>query len=186
MTTNCEPISATHARGGAGARIVYDVAACQLGFTLVAATSAGVCSVTLGDAPGALEAALRAEFPRADVERDKAQLRDFVREITTSLAGQAPHPDLPLDVRATAFQWRVWQQLRAIPAGQTRSYAQIAQALEQPTASRAVARACATNPVAIVVPCHRVVRGDGALAGYRWGIERKARLLELESERARN
>ena len=189
MTTNCKPTSATstplatYARGGAGARIGFDVAACELGFILVAATAKGVCAVSLGEAPAALEAALRAEFPGADVERDEAQLSDFVREITASLAGHAPQLELPLDVRATAFQWRVWQQLRAIPSGQTRSYAQIAQALQQPNASRAVARACATNPLALVVPCHRVVRGDGALAGYRWGVARKRALLKSEAER---
>lgn len=175
---------ATYSHGGKGAHIWFGVAPCELGFLLVATTETGVCAVALGDDESALETELRAEFYAAQIERDDARLSEPLQIVNRILAGEiAPH-DLTLDVRATAWQARVWRELRAIPRGETRSYAQVAQALETPTASRAVARACATNPVALVVPCHRVVRGDGNLAGYRWGVERKKRLLELEKERA--
>ena len=171
---------ATYARGGKNARLWFGIAPCELGYILVATTEIGVCSLALGDEPGALENELRAEFFAATIERDDARLQAHLQTVIPLLSGQMPHNALPLDVRATAFQWRVWRELCAIPAGETRSYLQVAQALEMPTAARAVARACATNPVALVVPCHRVVRGDGSLSGYRWGIERKARLLEAE------
>ena len=171
---------ATYSHGGRGARIWFGVAPCELGLVLVATTEIGVCSVALGDDESSLEAELRAEFFAAQITRDDARLSAQLHIINQILSGEIVSPDLPLDVRATAFQARVWRELRAIPRGQTRSYAQVAQALEMPTASRAVARACATNPVALVVPCHRVVRGDGNLAGYRWDIERKKRLLEAE------
>ena len=175
---------ATYGRGGKDARIWFGVAPCEMDYVLVAATATGVCSVALGDDEKSLETELRAEFFAATIARDDARLHPYLQAVIQLLNGQTPHNSLPLDVRATAFQWRVWRELRAIPAGQTRSYAQVAQSLEMPSASRAVARACATNPVALVVPCHRVVRGDGNLAGYRWGIERKARLLELEKAAA--
>ena len=174
---------ATYGRGGKGAQIRFCVAPCALGFLLVAATQTGVCSVALGDGKSELESGLRTEFFAATIERDDAQLRAYLALILASLQGREPHLDLPLDVRATAFQWRVWRELRAIGRGETRSYSQIAAALEQPTATRAVARACATNPVALVVPCHRVVRENGALAGYRWGLERKKQLLDGEKNR---
>ncbi len=173
---------ATYRRGGAGARIAFSTQPCPLGYLLVAATSHGVCSVALGDDPATLEAALREEFPAAAVHRDDVELGTHMQALLHFLEGHEPHLDLPLDVQATAFQRRVWQELRAIGYGQTRTYAQVAQAIGQPTAVRAVARACATNPVALVVPCHRVVRDGGALAGYRWGIERKKQLLKRESE----
>ncbi len=173
---------ATYRRGGAGAYITYGIAPCALGFLLVAATPKGVCSVALGDAPESLEAALRAEFPGAEIHRDEAELEEHLQTLLRSLEGHTPHLDLPLDVQATAFQRRVWQELRAIGYGQTRTYSQVAHSLGQPTAVRAVARACATNPVALVVPCHRVVREGGALAGYRWGLERKKALLKRERD----
>jgi AraC family transcriptional regulator of adaptative response/methylated-DNA-[protein]-cysteine methyltransferase len=114
------------------------------------------------------------------VQREDAELNAWVSTILDHLNGRQPHLDLPLDVRATAFQWRVWQELRAIPYGSTRSYSDIARALGQPKAVRAVARACATNPVSVVIPCHRVLREDGSLGGYRWGLERKQTLLDRE------
>ena len=176
---------ATYGRGGAGATIWFGVAPCELGQILVATTEVGVCSIALGADEAALEAALRAEFSAAQIERDDARLGEHLPVAVALARGEnVPHA-LPLDVRATAFQARVWRELRVIPRGQTRTYAEIAEALEQPTAARAVARACATNPVALVTPCHRVVRGDGSLAGYRWGVERKQQLLEREKERAR-
>jgi AraC family transcriptional regulator of adaptative response/methylated-DNA-[protein]-cysteine methyltransferase len=134
----------------------------------------------LGDEPAALEQSLRQQFSAAKVVPDAAGM---TRQMAAILAAMTEHPaagDLPLDLRATAFQARVWQALREIPRGQTRSYAEVAQAVGQPSAVRAVARACATNPVAIAVPCHRVIGSDGSLTGYRWGIERKKKLLEME------
>jgi AraC family transcriptional regulator, regulatory protein of adaptative response / methylated-DNA-[protein]-cysteine methyltransferase len=172
---------ATYAKGGAGVRIAYAVVASPVGRLLVAATVRGLCRIALGDDAGALERALRAEFPAAEIRRDDRQLAATVRALTRHLQDRVPDLDLPIDVRATAFQQRVWAALRKIPYGKTRSYSQVARAIGRPRAVRAVARACATNPVAIVVPCHRVVREDGELGGYRWGLERKKRLLERES-----
>lgn len=171
---------ATYRRGGQGVRIGYTIVDCPLGRLLVAATGHGVCAVSLGDSDADLVAALVHEYPAAAIERDDAGLSQWVSAILAYLNGQQPHLDLPLDVQATAFQWQVWEALRSIPYGSTRSYREIAQALGQPTAARAVARACATNPVALVIPCHRAVRQDGGLGGYRWGLERKRRLLEQE------
>jgi AraC family transcriptional regulator of adaptative response/methylated-DNA-[protein]-cysteine methyltransferase len=175
---------ATYGRGGKGAHISFAVVPCSLGFLLVAATDKGICSVALGDSPPLLEAALRAEFPFAQIEVDVPRFQPTIASLLRSLNGQEPHLDLPLDVQATAFQWRVWQILRDIAAGQTLSYSQVAALINAPQAARAVARACASNPVALIVPCHRVVRGDGSLSGYRWGVERKKRLLDTERERA--
>jgi AraC family transcriptional regulator, regulatory protein of adaptative response / methylated-DNA-[protein]-cysteine methyltransferase len=167
-------------RGGLGMRISYTIVDCPLGRLLVAATEKGVCAVSLGDSDEFLETALLYEYPAAEIHRDGADLSLWVNAILNHLRGQQPHLDLPLDVQATAFQWRIWEELRNTPYGRTRSYSQIARAVGQPKATRAVAHACATNPVAIVIPCHRVVREDGNAGGYRWGIERKQRLLEQE------
>jgi AraC family transcriptional regulator of adaptative response/methylated-DNA-[protein]-cysteine methyltransferase len=175
---------ATYKRGGQDMRLRYTVVASPLGRLLVAATERGISAVYLGDGDGPLEAALAKEYPAAEIRRDGSGLEAWVEEILKHLSGKQPHLDLPLDVRATAFQWRVWQELRAIPYGSTRTYTEIAEALGQPTAARAVARACATNPVSVVVPCHRVVREDGDLAGYRWGVERKQKLLDQEQKNA--
>lgn len=175
---------ATYGRGGQNASIGFCCAGCSLGFVLVAATESGVCSIALGDSPEKLEAALREEFFAAQVQPDEARLGDWLALVLRLLKGEEPHLDLPLDVRATAFQWRVWQALRAIGVGETRTYSQVAQQIGQPTAARAVARACATNPVALLVPCHRVVREGGAMAGYRWGLERKQKLLDSEKQGA--
>ena len=174
---------ATYARGGTGIGIAYATVPTSLGRLLVAATERGVCRVALGDNAAALEADLLAEFTGARVVQDKSgKLEGWVEAILAYLDGHEPHLDLPLDIRATAFQRRVWQELQKIPFGTTRSYADVARRIGQPQASRAVARACATNPVALVIPCHRVVREDGELGGYRWGLERKRTLVNLESK----
>lgn len=162
-------------------QITYTITPCPLGGLLVAATAHGLCAVRLGDAEDQLGTALAAEFPAAQLQRDEGDLTRWVASIQDYLHGAQPHLNLPLDVRATAFQRRVWQALQAIPYGSTRSYREVAEAIGQPTAARAVARACATNPVALVVPCHRVVREDGNPSGYRWGIQRKEALLALEA-----
>jgi len=172
---------ATYARGGAGLEVVFVTVPTALGHLLVAATDRGVCRVMLGDDAAKLEADLRAEFDAAHVREEKGgKLEGYVAAILSYLEGTEPHLDLPLDIRATAFQRRVWQELRHIPFGETRTYAEVAKAIGQPQATRAVARACATNPAALVIPCHRVVRADGKVDGYRWGLERKKTLLEME------
>lgn len=171
---------ADYRRGGKGLRINYAIVGCSLGRLLVAGTEKGVCSVRLGDSDAALEQTLMSEYPAADVHRDDKALSEWVEQLLTHLRGERPHLDLPLDVQATAFQWSVWEKLREIPYGSTRSYGEVARSMGRPTATRAVARACATNPVALVIPCHRVVREDKHLGGYRWGIERKRALLERE------
>lgn len=174
---------ATYRRGGAGMLISYTTVKCPLGHLLIATTGKGICSVALGDRADRLTDGLRAEFPRAEIREDKTRLREQVKTLLSCLQGRLPHPSLPLDVQGTAFQKRVWEELRRIPAGRTASYSDIARRLGQPSAARAVARACAANPVAVVTPCHRVIREDGGLGGYRWGIERKRALLEKEQEK---
>ncbi|MCI0525580.1 MAG: bifunctional DNA-binding transcriptional regulator/O6-methylguanine-DNA methyltransferase Ada [Acidobacteria bacterium] len=171
---------ATYRKGGKGMKISFTIAECPLGLLLVAATDKGICSVTLGDQSARLTDDLRAEFPQADIARDETHLHAQVNALLAHLAGQEPHPELPLDVQGTAFQKRVWEELRRIPYGQTASYSEVARRIGQPTATRAVARACATNPTALVTPCHRVVRENGEMGGYRWGVERKRQLLEQE------
>ena len=171
---------ASYARGGRGAEIAFATAASPLGRLLVAATEKGVCMVALGVNDGALERALRDDYPAAEIVRGGGRLKGPLGAVLDHLSRKLPHLDLPLDVRATAFQWRVWECLRDIPKGETRSYKDIAAALGKPGAARAVGRACATNPVAVVIPCHRAVSADGGLAGYRWGIGRKKKLLARE------
>jgi AraC family transcriptional regulator of adaptative response/methylated-DNA-[protein]-cysteine methyltransferase len=171
-------------RRGDPVAIRFTTAKCPLGRVILAATEKGVCWLGFGDADGTMEAALRGEFPKAQVARDDGALAAWVAELQRHLAGSQPHIDLPLDVRATAFQRRVWDALRAIPYGQTRSYKQVAEAIGSPKAVRAVARACATNPVAVVVPCHRVIGTDGKLHGYAGGLHRKKKLLDAEKEGA--
>jgi AraC family transcriptional regulator of adaptative response/methylated-DNA-[protein]-cysteine methyltransferase len=166
---------------GLNATIRFATAPCELGLLLVAATERGVCSVMLGDQPAELEQLLRQQFSAAKVVPDAPGLAGQVESILSAMTEHPAAGDLPLDLRATAFQARVWQALRQIPRGQTRSYAEVARAVGQPSAVRAVARACATNPVAIAVPCHRVIGNDGALTGYRWGIKRKKKLLAMET-----
>ncbi len=170
----------TYRRGGAGATIMFAIAPTPLGRMLVAATERGLCAVRFGESVTELERGLRHEFHAATVQRDDAAMRRFIEPLRASLGGEKTTIDLPLDVRATAFQRKVWETLQRIPRGDTRSYTEIARAIGEPKAVRAVAHACASNPVALAVPCHRVVRSDGNLAGYRWGLERKKKLLEGE------
>jgi AraC family transcriptional regulator of adaptative response/methylated-DNA-[protein]-cysteine methyltransferase len=170
----------TYRKGGLGMNISYTIVDCPLGRLLVAATDRGICGVSLGNSDATLEAALRQEYPAAQIQRDEASLGKWVGAFLSYLSGRQPDLNLPIDVQATAFQWQVWEALRAIPPGSTRSYSAVAQAIGQPRATRAVARACATNPVALVIPCHRVVREDGDLGGYRWGRARKEQLLAQE------
>ena len=176
---------ATYRRGGEGMNIRYTIAASPFGHVLVAATDRGISAVYLSESDAKLEGELRREYPRATIERDRHGLEEWVKRIVEHLRGNELRLDLPTDVQATAFQRRVWEELRRIPYGTTRTYTQVAQAIGRPSAVRAVARACATNPVSIVVPCHRVVRGDGSLAGYRWGLSRKEALIAHESGRAK-
>jgi AraC family transcriptional regulator of adaptative response/methylated-DNA-[protein]-cysteine methyltransferase len=172
---------AGYRQGGHGTDIGYTIVTSALGRLLVAATARGICAVKLGDSDKALEDGLRDEFPSATLRRDAIVQRAWVAELVNSTKRADREIDLPLDVRGTAFQWRVWRELQRIPFGETRSYSDVARALGQPSAARAVARACATNPVALAVPCHRVVGKDGQLSGYRWGVERKRRLLSIEA-----
>lgn len=167
-------------KGGPGVILAYDVIRTPVGLLLVGATAKGVCSIKLGDSEEELEQALRKEFPAAEVRRGPRFLEPWADSLRRHLNGRLRKLDLPLDIRATAFQRRVWEYLQSIPYGSTQSYGEIAAALENPRGARAVARACASNPVAILIPCHRVVRGDGDMGGYRWGTERKRRLLALE------
>ena len=174
---------ASYAKGGKGARIAYATVDSPLGRLLVAATARGICFVSLGETDAPLVAALEAEFPEAEIiVRDEDAIAPALDDLLAHLEGKTPHLSLPLDVRATAFQRRVWQELVAIPPSETRSYSEIAAALGLPKGQRAVGRACATNPVAIVVPCHRALRADGDLGGSRWGLDRKAALLRREAE----
>ncbi len=172
---------ASYGKGGAGARIAWAVRDCPLGRLLVGATGRGVCFVALGDGEAELARELAEDFPRAELVRDEAGLGGALEAVLGLLDGRAPDPALPLDVRATAFQELVWRALTEIPPGETRSYAAIADAIGRPGAARAVGRACGSNPVSLVVPCHRAVGADGRLTGYRWGVERKRALLAREA-----
>jgi AraC family transcriptional regulator of adaptative response/methylated-DNA-[protein]-cysteine methyltransferase len=171
---------ATYRRGGADTAIRFAIVASPLGRLLVAATSRGVCSIAMAASDRDLEAGLAREYPAATITPDQGGLTQWTKQILSHLDGTQPRLDLPLDVRATAFQWQVWQALAAIPYGQTRTYGDVAAAIGRPRAVRAVARACATNPVALAVPCHRVVAAGGAVSGYRWGVGRKKALLQRE------
>lgn len=176
---------ATYRRGGRGMRIHYATARSPLGRLLVAKTERGICAVRLGDSDGALEKALRREYPEAEVRRDRDGLSQLVRRLVRHLEGRERRLDLPVDVQGTAFQYRVWEELRRIPYGRTRSYGEIARAVGQPGGARAVGHACARNPVPLVIPCHRVIRGNGDLGGYGLGVERKRALLAREKEKSR-
>lgn len=171
---------ATYGKGGEGMDIRYTVVTCSLGYLLVGATQHGVCSVTLGDDPGEAAAALYQDYPNARITQATDGLGEWVAALLHYIDGSTPHLDLPLDIQATAFQRRVWEALRAIPAGETRSYGEIAAAVGVPHGARAVGNAVASNPVSIIIPCHRAVRSDGSIGKYRWGSQRKAALLELE------
>lgn len=186
---------ATYQRGGIGVEIEYVVAPTSLGYLLVAATERGICSVTLGDDASTLEKGLAVEYPAAarryiPVDGSvlanssaSSRLARWVRQVIANVESEpgGTARDIPLDLQATAFQWKVWRELQNIPRGETRSYSEIAAAIGSPRATRAVASACANNPVALVIPCHRVLRRGGELGGYRWGVERKRQLLEKES-----
>jgi AraC family transcriptional regulator of adaptative response/methylated-DNA-[protein]-cysteine methyltransferase len=167
-------------RNAQGLRIRFGIAESPLGKVLVAATETGVCAIAFGSLESELEDDLRTRFALAEITRDDAGVGTALRHVLSRLGEHPLAADLPLDIRATAFQKRVWTALQAIPRGETRSYAELAAEIGQPTAVRAVARACASNPVAVVIPCHRVIGSDGKLTGYRWGVERKKKLLEFE------
>jgi len=167
--------------GGAGESIHFAVGECSLGSVLVAATDTGVCAIALGDDPDVLVRDLQDRFPKAQLVGGDARFERLVAKVVGLVETPAVAIDLPLDVRGTAFQQRVWQALRKIPAGSTVSYQDLARRIGKPTAVRAVAHACGANPVAIAIPCHRVVRTDGHLSGYRWGVERKRALLDREA-----
>lgn len=183
---------ASYARGAAGVAIRYTTLRCPLGRVLVAATGRGLCAVNLGDDDGALLQELREEFPHAEITRVDAGRDEWLSAVVARIAAQfgkvakggtAKLP--PLDITATAFQWRVWEALTRIPAGETRSYGEVARMIGAPKAARAVGRACGSNRLALIVPCHRVVREDGAPGGWRWGAARKQQLLESERKRVR-
>ena len=169
-------------RGAIAAAIRYTCADSPLGRMLIAATERGICTIQFARSDGELIEGLKREFPFATRKSDQAGLQSWVDSVLKHMRGKALDSSLPLDIRATAFQRRVWTYLQSIPFGATRSYSQVAQAIGQPSACRAVARSCATNPVAVAIPCHRVVREDGSMGGYRWGIERKKALLEMERQ----
>lgn len=176
--------------GGRDASISYVAAQTSIGVMMIGATDRGICFLQFGNDAGELAAALRREYPQAAVSPSKApshpQLQLWIESIRGYLAGERGRLDLPLDIRATAFQMRVWKYLQTIPYGSVESYGEVAAGIGKPSAARAVARACATNQVAIVIPCHRVVRGTGELGGYRWGIERKRTLIDTERSAAAN
>lgn len=169
--------------GGAGAEIRFAIGDCSLGAILVAATATGICCILLGDDPDALARNLQDRFPKARLVGGDAGFEQWVATVVGFVERPQAGLDLPLDVRGTAFQQRVWRALCEIPAGSTASYAEVAERIGSPRAVRAVARACAENPIAVAIPCHRVVRRDGALSGYRWGVERKRTLLDREAGR---
>jgi AraC family transcriptional regulator of adaptative response/methylated-DNA-[protein]-cysteine methyltransferase len=172
----------TYRRKGQDMQIQYVIVDSPLGRMLVGATHKGICALSFGDQDEALEAFLKAEYPAAVLQTGDEGFQPWVDEILQHLEGVQPNLDLPLDVRATAFQMRVWEALRKIPYGETRTYSEVAVEISRPAAVRAVASACAANPVSVVTPCHRVVRSDGGLGGYRWGLERKQALLEKEKK----
>ena len=176
----------TYRRGGAGMEIGYTIVDApnrSLGRLLVAATTRGVCAVAMGSTDAELTGALAREYPAATIAAAAGALAEWTKAILAHLSGREPRLDLPLDVQATAFQWQVWQALASIPYGETRTYSEVASSIGKPRAVRAVARACATNPVALAIPCHRVVPAVGGEGGYRWGVERKKALLSREGRR---
>lgn len=177
---------AKYRRGAIAAPIHYACADSPLGRMLIARTDKGICSIKFADSDEELEQGLKQEFPFAIRRRDDDGMTELAQKLMRHMEGLEVAPALPLDIQATAFQRRVWSYLQTIGFGETRSYAEVAKAIRRPSAVRAVAHACATNPVAIAIPCHRVVRSDGELAGYRWGLERKRRLLQMETEKTQH
>jgi len=170
----------TFRRGGLGLRIEYAIVDSPLGRLLIGVTERGICAVCMGDSDAAVEAALSKDYPSAQLHRNDDAMLEWVTAFLNYFSGQRFNFDLPVDVQATAFQWRVWKEIQSVPYGSTTTYGKIASTLGAPQAARAVARACATNPVSLVVPCHRVIGKDGGLRGYRWGKKRKQALLLLE------
>lgn len=175
---------AQYRKGGQGIAITYASVASPVGLLMIGATDRGLCFVQFGESEEALSAALRREYPAAQIaplgEPRPAEFERWIAALMRHLEGAQPRLDLPVDIRATAFQMRVWNYLRTIPTGDVQSYSEVAAAIGQPAAARAVARACASNPVALLIPCHRVIRGTGELGGYRWGLDRKRTLLDRE------
>lgn len=171
--------------GSKDMQIIYTIITSSLGYLLVATTDNGIYKVKLGDIADKLENILYKESQQAIIQRDDSQHKNWVQAIVNFIAGSQPHLDLPLDIHGTAFQKQVWQALQKIPYGETRTYANIAREISKPKAVRAVGTACGANPVALIVPCHRVLRSDGGLGGYEWGLERKKKLLEQESREFR-
>jgi AraC family transcriptional regulator of adaptative response/methylated-DNA-[protein]-cysteine methyltransferase len=168
---------------GKGQKITYSTVACPLGFVLVAATKKGICAVRIGASKEVLATELEKEFKNAVINKNNVELLKWSQLLIDYISGTIPWPKLPYDVKATAFQRKIWDHLRTIPEGQTAHYGDIASAIGKPTAARAVARACAANPVALVVPCHRVLPKAGGVGGYRWGSKHKKRLLEMEKQK---
>jgi AraC family transcriptional regulator of adaptative response/methylated-DNA-[protein]-cysteine methyltransferase len=175
---------ASYGKGGAGAVIAYGMADTRLGRVIVGATARGICFVGLGDDDAALIAELSRDYPEATLAADPSGLGDMLAEVARTLDGKEPHRDLPLDIRGTAFQRQVWEALRSIPMGETKTYAALAAQIGRPKAIRAVGTACANNPVSLIIPCHRAIGTDGTLRGYRWGLDRKKRLIETERQAA--
>jgi AraC family transcriptional regulator, regulatory protein of adaptative response / methylated-DNA-[protein]-cysteine methyltransferase len=171
-------------RGAIAAPIRYTFTDSPFGRMMVAATEKGICAIQFGDSDDELEQGLRHEFPFAIRRRDDKAMQNWKNDLLRQMRGERPNAALPLDIQATAFQRKVWAYLQSIPFGATRSYLAVAKGIRQPTATRAVARACATNPVAVAIPCHRVIQSSGGMGGYRWGIDRKKALLEMEQNRA--
>jgi len=169
-------------RGGRGLRIQYTIVDSRIGRVLLAATERGACAVCMGASDEAVEAALKEDYYAADLHRDDVGMKQWAEALLSYFDGHEFPRDLPLDLQATAFQWKVWKEIQSIPYGQTVTYSSIAKSLGAPQAARAVARACATNPVAIVIPCHRVIGKDGSVRGYGWGVKRKKTLLSLENK----
>jgi AraC family transcriptional regulator of adaptative response/methylated-DNA-[protein]-cysteine methyltransferase len=172
-------------RGAVAAMIRYTCVDSPLGRMLVAATDKGICAIQFGDTDDELAEGLKREFPFAIRKRSDESMRRWTNTVLSQLSGQKLNRSLPLDIQATAFQRRVWSHLQSLPFGTTQSYAQVAKAIGRPTAARAVARACASNRIAVAIPCHRVVRGSGEMGGYRWGVRRKKALLDMERHTAR-
>ena len=172
---------AVYKNGGAGVKISFTITDCELGRILVARTLKGLCSVAFSDEDRTLVENLTSEFPSAEIVKDANELEGFLDEVLKLISGRKRRLDLPLDLQATAFQMQVWELLRKIPYGETVTYSQIAERLGDRRKVRAVARACASNRVAVVIPCHRVIASDGKLSGYRWGVERKSKLLRTEA-----
>jgi AraC family transcriptional regulator, regulatory protein of adaptative response / methylated-DNA-[protein]-cysteine methyltransferase len=181
----CKPdlgLTAKPVRAGTNSDIRFTIGDCSLGSVLVAQSPCGVCAILLGDQPNALARDIKERFPGANLDTDDRNLEKLLAQVVRLIEAPARHLELPLDLRGTAFQQRVWRALRRIPPGSTASYSDIATRIGTPTAARAVAQACAANALAVAIPCHRVVRSDGALSGYRWGVERKATLLKREGQ----